>query len=88
MSKESRTHSLIYYVKESGSYITTTPRLWAHANSHHFRTQNPRTKAIGEYLIENFRFKYHSTDDTFVIYNFDIKIPTGINGKSFYKNSN
>lgn len=86
MSKESRTHFLIYYVRETGSYITTTPRLWAHANNHHFATEDPRTKAIEEYLIENFQFESYLTDDTRVLYNFNIEIPIGVNGMSFYQN--
>lgn len=72
-----RTHFLIYYVRESGSYIITTPRLWAKANLHHFPNNNdPRTHAIETYLIENYGFvESVENEETSVIYNFNIHIP-------------
>lgn len=86
MSKESRTHILIYYVKEANNYIMTTPRLWAHGNPEHFpENENPRDVIIEDYLKSNFGFQEEKTGKTHVLYNFAIEISTGKNGKSFYK---
>jgi len=83
MAKENRTHSIIYFSKTSGDYILSTPKLWAHANSHHFSGNKvPTVDAIEKYLQDNYGFKTEFTEKTIISYNFSIDIPSK-NNKSF-----
>lgn len=86
MAKKSKTHFLIFYVKESGSYVITTPRLWAHEHPTHFESDNPRDREIEKYLTEIFGFiEIPPNDKTKVLHHFDLNIRKGKNGSSFYK---
>jgi formylglycine-generating enzyme required for sulfatase activity len=76
MAKDNRTHSIIYFSKTSGDYILSTPKLWAHANSHHFSGKKfPTVNAIEKYLKNNYGFKEATTEKTVMLYNFIINIP-------------
>lgn len=86
MAKKSKTHFLIFYVKESGSYVITTPRLWADTNPSHFKNNSPRDVEIEKYLITNFGFtEIPPNNRTKVLHNFSVNIPVGKNGRSFYQ---
>ena len=84
MTKLTDTHFLMYYSKQSGGFVTTTPRLWAHANSHHFKNNKvPRTITIEKYLINNFGFKKANNSYAVLLYNFNSNIPANSKGQSF-----
>lgn len=75
MAKDNRTHSIIYFSKTSGDYVLSTPKLWAHANSHHFINSDiPTVEKIEKYLEKNYGFKKEITEKTVIIYNFSIDI--------------
>jgi hypothetical protein len=84
MAKDYRTHSIIYFSKTSGDYVLSSPKLWAHANSHHFSENRvPTVELIEKYLVDNYGFKKEVTEKTVIIYNFSIEIPSN-SGKPFW----
>lgn len=77
MAKENKTHSIVYFSKVSGDYVLSSPKLWAHANSHHFEGEKfPTVNEIEKYLQDNYGFKTEITDKTVISYNFSIDIPS------------
>ena len=82
MAKERRTHVLIYYVPHGRQYIITTPRLWMHANPHHFNNADPKDNQIEDYLTENYGFRKEEHISPVVLYNLSTNIPPS-NGISF-----
>ena len=84
MPKISRTHNLIYFVKESNAYITTTPRMWMHANPYHFTNANPRDSQIEKYLEKHFGFTRVENARAVVLHNFALRI-SPYNGLPLYR---
>jgi len=71
-----RTHYVVYWSENLGSYTTTTPREWARQfGQNHNIDNDARTQAIEDYLKSHFRFIEFTFDNSVVLCNLDTVTP-------------
>jgi hypothetical protein len=71
-------HFMIYFQKETGSYVVAEPRPWAKKNKHYFPNytfqgnSHPTTDVVEKWLINNRDFKVaFKNNEVFLIQNVD-----------------